>query len=109
MQKYNPLRKGFAVVIFVLFIEVCLFPYTGGVENFLIPTFDDPTIVRMAPLNKTAYIGEPFSVSIYVEPGEPIIAIVVDYLYFDPNFLQVTDTQWDLFFSGAPSPGRFHL
>ena len=87
MQKYNPLRIGTALIVLVLFIGMSIIPSTVGVDKSSMPTFVDPTIVSIQPPTQVVEKGESFAVSVYIEPGEPIIGVSVEYLYFDPALI----------------------
>ena len=87
MQKYNPLRKGTAVVILVLFIGMSIIPSTVGLDKSSMSTFDDITIVSFQPSTTNVEQGETFDVSVWVYPGEPIVGISFEYLYFDETII----------------------
>jgi len=56
------------------------------------------TIVSILPSAQTVEKGETFTISVYVEPAEDIIGVVVDYLYFDQTLIQANSvTEGDLF------------
>jgi len=105
MQKYNPVRLGTAVVVLVLFIGVCLFPSTIGVDKPTVPTFTDPTIVSIQPPSQTVEVGDTFEISIYIEPSEPIIGANFDYLYFDETLIHANSVTFEGYFPGVTFPG----
>jgi len=58
----------------------------------------DDTAINIAPYARTVKKNETFTISVYVEPGEPIIGVSFDYLYFDHAVIQVNSiTEGGLF------------
>jgi len=49
-----------------------------------------PTIVSILPSVQTVEKGETFDVFVYIEPGEPVASVAIDFIYFDETLLQVT-------------------
>jgi hypothetical protein len=56
------------------------------------------TIVRILPSTQTVDKGVTFIVSVYVEPGEPIIGIKFDKLYFNATLIQANYVSLEGFF-----------
>jgi len=75
-----------------LFVGASIIPLTGStsvsknVEKTNIPTFYD-TILSIQPSTINVEKGETFEIDIFITPGEPIIGIHVNCLYFDPNLV----------------------
>ena len=60
--------------------------------------FKEPNIVSILPSAQAVGKGETFTVSVYVEPSEPIIGATFDYLYFNSNLIHANSvTEGDLF------------
>ena len=67
--------------------------------NGTLPPVPTPgTVVSISPSTQTVEPGETFTVSVYVEPGEPIMGVSFDKLSFNSNLIHANSvTEGDLF------------
>jgi hypothetical protein len=61
-------------------------------------TFKEPTIVSVLPSIQTIGNGEPFEITIYIEPIEPIKGINFDYLYFNETIININSVLYENYF-----------
>ena len=68
------------------------------VNNGSVIILEITSVISISPSTQIVSKGETFDVSVYVEPGEPIIGIKFDKLYFNQTLIQANSVTLEGFF-----------
>ena len=101
MHKKNKLKAIVAIVVALAF----MLPTSAMFANSDDPQTLATTMVSVVPATKVVENGVQFDVFVYVEPGEPISSIGIDFIYFDETLLQVDAVALQGFFDPNPAIG----
>ena len=101
MHKKNKMK---AIVTFVVALAFIL-PTSAMFANSSDPQTLATTMVSVVPATKVVENGETFDLYVYIEPGEPIAGVAIDYIYFDQTLLQVDAVVLEGFFDPNPTMG----
>jgi len=94
----KPIKNFWNAAVVVAVALAFIMPGAALIENKDNYRFID-TIISIDPSTQTVDQDETFIVSIYVEPGEPIIGVSFDLLSFNPTLIQANSvTEGDLFY-----------